>query len=889
MRNGANSHADITGELRKEVPQAEMAKYYGVGSSLPGTVIGKAAFVSAYSAYDMLRHIELQDIKHEQTVLLPKLIEDIKAEIANENIKTQDVLLAMLDRYKARVERYFKKHQQAGLTADRLIRNRIGALEFFLSIDLRKARDRKDIAQEALLKTLLGESQKQAFADINQTTVVTKQDAIYQWGKFVVVRDGLIKEYSNYINTCQRKKRELGEKIEALNLRNARLALKLAQAEEGLDSEEAQAIRRAMDDSKTLITQCKAAQSDLTGEEGVFRANIGIIEDMSNKHIKGPENMQKQQKTLLQILYTDLYRASEMFALDIDLSREGADKSYKVFVEIMKRVESVVVRLTGAVPLYLKTSEEQADLVLLSNQEILVEALIGLLRSKDRTIKAIVCLEGSIASHWVAVAQSRGIPVVLLGSSAISAEEIASLGDDVIVEIAVEQDQGTIIFRPDAQTRNRYGLSSLRQQFYYDLCLQQYALRRADQGHVRIKIYANIADEQDAASARDMGIEGIGLYRTELSPSATTRKALIEYAQAPSMHKRQRLLNAFIEDLYNSLTAYKERTGPFIIRTDDFEEDKNTANIVEALDAKGFDLYKTAVGKEIVTLRIAGYYIALAQIQKEGGYAFEPGMIFPMVKEERDMHFMREEVIPQARNIAVEHIGAVDDSALPHIKRGPMIETVEACDNLDHIIVDKETSVLSVGNSDLTASVLSRNLGIDINRGDRHFRLFFSTLKPSMCGKYFAITEAVSVWNAGNAQNPKALGFCGAQATTEEFILFACFLQREFDNVPIYISVPSNFVPLADFFVAHITEKDLDIFAHGIGFKAQQLAHNKAREIHARIKETNLYKQQIEIRLKDIQSLGIESIGQEPKALQAFRASLLDYKQNIKEAIDSAA
>ncbi len=322
-----------------------------------------------------------------------------------------------------------------------------------------------------------------------------------------------------------------------------------------------------------------------------------------------------------------------------------------------------------------------------------------------------------------------------------------------------------------------------------------------------------------------------------------------------------------------------------MLRTDDFEEDKNVANIVKLLGERGFDIYRTDAGNKVVSLRIASYYIALLALQQKGGYDFTPGMIFPMVKTQRDVHFMRDEITPQALDIVSEYLDVKPNDITLQLDTGPMIETAEACDNIDSIMVDPKTRLISVGNSDLTASVLSRDFAIDIKRGDKHFGQFFFSLKPSVCKKYEEIIEAVSIWNDKYPDNVKRIGFCGAQATLDEFVLLASFLAKKYDNVPIYISVPSGIVPLISFFLLHIEDKDLDVFEQGIGFKTQQLASDKAREIHERIRKSKKYKEHVDARLESIQRLGIKRV--EHDSCQTVQPRY--YRRDIESAINSAA
>ncbi len=875
---------EATNVLGHKKSSAGTLIYEGISNAVPATIIGKAALFTSYSAYDILRNIQHSDIKAERDDVLPNVTEEISKAIKAAGLINAEEALRAFSSYCKKVNKYFSERLTSAPNNRRLIRNTIGALEFFLSVDIRKARAGKDAEREETLKQILRLVQEKAFNDINRKETITPEDAQEQWDTFTQARDELLEDYSSQIDALGRQDRELGEKIEALTMRNEKLTRDLFVAEREHDTIESEAIKDIIKENKSLMSQCADAQTDLKNEHSAYEIDKMVLENISDKDINGSDNILKQNKTVMQLLYK-AYRLQEKAALDFDRSIEGSENTYRVFVYGMRRVESVMVRLKNVPAFYLKATYENKDLVLLSNDELPVEALKDLVEAQQKPIKAIVCLEGAIASHWVIVAQGMGIPVVLLGAGTRSAEEIASLEDDIIVETTLGERKGAVVVGPDEETFSRYGASSLRQEFYSDLCLQQYMLGKQGDSDIKLNVYANTSSPKNVKKTSDLGIGGIGLYRTELAPSDKAQSVLKSYLSNPNGQAERLLLDAFIVDMYRSLSKYRNNSGPFVLRTDDFEEDKNVAGIVKLLGKSGFDIYRTDAGRRVIAARIASYYVALISLARKSGYAFIPGMIFPMVKTQRDVRFMRDEIIPIAKSIVLEYLDIDPDKTSVQIDTGPMVETVEACDNIDSIMVDPHTKIISVGNSDLTESVLSRDFGIDIKRGDKYFAQFFSSLKPSVCERYEAVVEAASIWNEKHPDNIKRVGFCGAQATLDEFVLFASFLTKKYDNVPIYISVPPGIVPSIVFFLAHVESNDLEIFNKGIGFKTQQLANDKVRAVYSRIRTTEKYKQFVDARLKSIQRLGIGRI----KNNNNRPAQRRKYRPSIESAISSAA
>ena len=140
-----------------------------------------------------------------------------------------------------------------------------------------------------------------------------------QWDAFVQVRDKLLEDYSSQLGVSSKQDRELGEKIEALTMRNEKLTHNLSVAEHEHDTRESEAIKDVIEENKFLISQCANAQSDLKDEHSAYMIDQLILENISDTTIKGPENILQQNRTVVQLSY-GVFREQEEAALDFDRS-----------------------------------------------------------------------------------------------------------------------------------------------------------------------------------------------------------------------------------------------------------------------------------------------------------------------------------------------------------------------------------------------------------------------------------------------------------------------------------------------------------------------------------------------------------------------------------------
>ena len=128
----AHTSRGITEELIAKTSSAGTATYKGISNAVPATIIGKAAIFSSYSAYDILRNIQHGSIKAERDNLLSQAIEDISKAIKVSTVSNAEEALRALSSYYEKVSAYFSERLTSTPDKNRLIRNSIGTLEFFL-------------------------------------------------------------------------------------------------------------------------------------------------------------------------------------------------------------------------------------------------------------------------------------------------------------------------------------------------------------------------------------------------------------------------------------------------------------------------------------------------------------------------------------------------------------------------------------------------------------------------------------------------------------------------------------------------------------------------------------------------------------------------------------
>ena len=205
-----------------------------------------------------------------------------------------------------------------------------------------------------------------------------------------------------------------------------------------------------------------------------------------------------------------------------------------------------VLHCLRAAPLH--TLEPAAERCVLMAEEMSVAHLAAV---PPEQLAGIVCLRGSALSHVALLARAMGIPAVMgLGDRPLGRFEGSA--------IIVDGYQGRVYLNPDPATRAEYQrIMTADAKLSAELGRLRDLPAETRDGH-RIPLYAKAGLPADLATARAVGAEGIGLYRTEF--------AFMVRESFPSEEEQLAIYRPI-------LTGFAPR--PVVMRTLDIGGDKN--------------------------------------------------------------------------------------------------------------------------------------------------------------------------------------------------------------------------------------------------------------------------------------------------------------------------
>jgi phosphotransferase system, enzyme I, PtsP len=125
-----------------------------------------------------------------------------------------------------------------------------------------------------------------------------------------------------------------------------------------------------------------------------------------------------------------------------------------------------------------------------------------------KQLAGIVSMHGSALSHTAVMARALGIPAVV----SLVPLPIGRLDG---CKMVVDGDQGRLYIEPSHEVLGAYRRRIDEAQAYNERLMALRDLPAETPDGVRLPLYANIALVSDIVAARDIGAEGIGLYRTE--------------------------------------------------------------------------------------------------------------------------------------------------------------------------------------------------------------------------------------------------------------------------------------------------------------------------------------------------------------------------------------
>jgi phosphocarrier protein FPr len=330
----------------------------------------------------------------------------------------------------------------------------------------------------------------------------------------------------------------------------------------------------------------------------------------------------------------------------------------------------------------------------------------------DRTaVRGFCTTAGSATSHVAILARALGIPAV----TGIDPRAL-DLADGL--RVVLDGGRGHLLLDPTPEQESL----AIRQQQEADAIRQSERASSAEaavtvDGH-RVEVVANIASEEDARRAVELGGEGVGLLRTEF--------LFMERRAAPDEEEQARV--------YERIARTLGSDRILVIRTLDVGGDKPLPYMPMAVEANPF------LGERGIRLLLARPEVLRTQLRAilRASTAGRVAVMFPMIATLAEWR-------------AARAILETERSALgvPPVQTGIMVETPAAALLADRFA--EEADFFSIGTNDLTQYTLAMDR---TNPG----------LAPAVDGLHPAVVRLIERTVTGARARARWVGVCGALA-----------------------------------------------------------------------------------------------------------------------------
>lgn len=286
-------------------------------------------------------------------------------------------------------------------------------------------------------------------------------------------------------------------------------------------------------------------------------------------------------------------------------------------------------------------------------------AIAELLDYNRAHLKGLILEEASPNSHLAIVAKSLDLPVI---SRIKGLFERLQEGDPLILDA----EHGLVLIKPTDTTKNRY-----REQLVLSSSTETFKgpAVTLDGTHIPVKINAGF--EADLINLKGQGIEGVGLYRSEIP--------FMMHANFPSVDEQQALYTR----IFNQIDHL-----PICFRTLDLGADKFTPyfqqNIQETNPAMGWRSTRISLDKPLLLRQQLR-----ALLSAGSGRSFS--VMFPMVTEVDELM--------QIKSILNTELEQIDSPPPKSLKLGVMLEVPSLTFQLDQLL--PQVDFISLGTNDL--------------------------------------------------------------------------------------------------------------------------------------------------------------------------------------------
>lgn len=312
---------------------------------------------------------------------------------------------------------------------------------------------------------------------------------------------------------------------------------------------------------------------------------------------------------------------------------------------------------------------------------------------------------GGKQSHAAILARSLNLPAV------VGVEDLPETIDSEIVVI-LDGSEGQVILNPSAKTLAVYRSRQEDEMLANEALALKARLPAITRDSVTAKIWASVSREADIAPALEMGIEGIGLYRTEY--------LFMDQETLPDA-----------ETQYEKMAPIVKAMGgrPVTIRTMDVGADK-PAPVIQRLQTREAN---PALGYRGIRLSLAQPELLIAQFEAilRLGALTPISIMLPMVTNVSE--------VQQAREILSETYARLSRKRKIQIAEimppmGMMVETPAAALQIEQFA--ELSDFFSIGSNDLTQYMLA------VDRTNERVASMYDPMHPAVVDGFNRVIEA---------------------------------------------------------------------------------------------------------------------------------------------------